>query len=109
MNERNKNLQLFLDTAYVAFDQFGQTTEARVAILQIFAALELTGAERMGTGSRLPVCDHLGAALSIETPHKSLHHLIARFKEIEPQLEWRAGPTVMARRAEISLRGTPMP
>lgn len=89
MTERNENLQLFVDTAFVAFDQFAQSTEARVSILQIFAALERPGAERGGMGSRLPVCDDLGAALSIETPHKSLHRLIARFKEIEPQLEWR--------------------
>jgi hypothetical protein len=89
MTERNENLQLFVDTAFVAFDQFAQTTQARVSIHRIFAALELTGAGRKGTGGRLPVCDYLGAALSIETPHKSLHRLIEQFKDIEPQLEWR--------------------
>ncbi|MBB3236965.1 dimethylsulfoniopropionate lyase [Phyllobacterium endophyticum] len=89
MIERNDNLQLFADAAFVAFDQFAQTTKARVAVLQIFAALELACPQRRGMGMRLPACSHLAAALSIETPHKSLQRLIARFKAIEPRLEWR--------------------
>jgi hypothetical protein len=89
MTERSENLQLFADAAFVAFDQCAQTTKARVAILQIFVALELACPEHRDRGLRLPVCGHLAAALAIETPHKSLHRLIARFKAIEPQLQWR--------------------
>jgi hypothetical protein len=89
MTERSESLQLFVDAAFVAFDQFAKASDARRSMLQIFAALERPGAERRGPGNRLPVCDHLDMTLSIKTSYPSLQHLIERFKEIEPQLTWR--------------------
>lgn len=89
MTRRSDALQLFVDTAFVAYDQFAQAPESRRSILQIFETLETAGEERPGPGTRLPVCDHLDRALAIETKHNSLHRVANRFKEIEPLLEWR--------------------
>jgi hypothetical protein len=89
MTERGESLQLFVDAAFAAFDQFAKEYDARRSMLQILAALERPGAQRKGPGNRLPVCDHLDMALSIKTSYPSLRHLIERFKEIEPQLNWR--------------------
>ena len=93
MTERSEDLQLFVDTAFVAFDQFARAPEARRSMRQIFAALEKPGEMRSGPGSRLPVCGELDTALSIETGHSALQRLIDGFKDIEPQLEWRRRPT----------------
>ena len=89
MSLRNQSLQIFLDAAFVAFDQFTNTPEARRSIRQMFAALERPGAARAGEGSRLPVCAQLDVALSIDTSYPSLTRLIDGFKGIEPMLEWR--------------------
>ncbi|APG83539.1 transcriptional regulator [Sinorhizobium americanum CCGM7] len=80
---------MFLDAAFVAFDQFAQAPESRRSIRQIFSALEVSGAERPGPGNRLPVCSRLDRAFAIATEHQSLHRLVERFKAIEPRLEWR--------------------
>ena len=89
MTGRSEALQMFLDAAFVAFDQFAQAPESRRSIRQIFSALEMPGAERPGPGNRLPVCSRLDRAFAIETQHQSLHRLVERFKAIEPRLEWR--------------------
>jgi len=89
MTERNENLQFFLDTAFVAFDQFAKAPATLRPILQIFAALEHSGTACPGPGSRLPVCEYLDTALSVDVHQPSLKRLIERFKVIEPQLEWR--------------------
>jgi hypothetical protein len=88
MTERSDDLQLFVDCAFVAFDQFARAPESRRCILEIFAALERPGVRREGPGSKLPVCQHLDTALAIEPGFPSLRRLIERFKGIEPQLEW---------------------
>lgn len=88
MSLRNKSLELFVDAASVAFDQFTKAPEARRSTHQIFAALERPGTARAGEGSRLPVCAHLDMALSDDTSYPSLTHLIEGFKGIEPMLEW---------------------
>ena len=89
MSLRNESLQIFLDAAFVAFDQFAKAPEARRSVRQMFAALERPGAARAGEGSRLPVCAQLDVALSIDTSYPSLTQLIEGFKGIEPMLEWR--------------------
>ncbi|WP_026186811.1 dimethylsulfoniopropionate lyase [Ensifer sp. BR816] len=89
MTGRSEALQLFVDAAFAAFDQFAQAPESRRSIRQIFSALEVPGAERSGPGSQLPVCSQLDTAFAIETEHESLHRLVERFKAIEPRLEWR--------------------
>lgn len=105
MTERSEDLQLFVDTAFVAFDQFARAPEARGSMREIFAALEKPGQMRSGPGSRLPVCGELDAALSIDTPHSALQRLIERFKAIEPQLEWRRRPTHDATASENFVDG----
>lgn len=105
MTERSEDLQFFVDTAFVAFDQFARAPEARRSMRQIFAALEKPGKMRSGPGSRLPVCGELDTALSIETSHSALQRLIERFKGIEPQLEWRRRPNHDATASENFVDG----
>ncbi|NKJ71140.1 transcriptional regulator [Rhizobium leguminosarum bv. viciae] len=88
MSSRNESLQIFVDAAFVAFDQFAKAPEARRSVRQIFAALERPGIARAGQASRLPVCAHLDMALSNDTSYPSLTRLIEGFKGIEPMLEW---------------------
>ncbi|MBY5835200.1 dimethylsulfoniopropionate lyase (plasmid) [Rhizobium leguminosarum] len=89
MSLRSESLQIFVDAAFVAFDQCARAPEARRSVRQIFAALERLGVARAGEGSRLPVCAQLDVALSIDTSYPSLTRLIDGFKGIEPMLEWR--------------------
>ncbi|WP_184498792.1 MULTISPECIES: dimethylsulfoniopropionate lyase [Rhizobium] len=90
MRVRGESLQLFVDTASQAFDQFAKAPEARRSIRQFFAALEQPGVARVGEGSRLPVCAQLDVALAVDTSYySSLTRLIEAFKGIEPMLEWR--------------------
>lgn len=86
---RNDVLQLFIDSALVAFDQFARAPRSRRSILRISSALAVKGEERRSHGSRLPVCSYLDAALAVETEHQSLRRLIDRFRGVEPMLEWR--------------------
>lgn len=89
MPGRSEPLQLFVDTAFVAFDQFALAPESRRSIRQLFRELETSGAETSGMGKRLPVCAHLDAALAVETEHRSILRMIERFKDIERDLVWR--------------------
>jgi hypothetical protein len=89
MSERSADLQSFVDAAFAAMDDFVDAPAARHSIDRIFAALGRPGQCRRGPGKRLPVCAHLDAALATPMPAPSLTRLIERFREIEPQLEWR--------------------
>jgi len=89
MTPRSHALQQFIEAAISAFNQFAQAPESRRSLNQIASALETPGTERSGPGSRLPVCACLNTALAVETRHASLRHLIVRFQDIEPLLEWR--------------------
>jgi hypothetical protein len=89
MTERSETLQFFVDAAFVAFDQFAKTPEARRSIHQIFTVLEHPGPGRDGPGCHLPVCKNLDEALAIDTSEPSLQRLIEGFKGVEPNLEWR--------------------
>ncbi|RWQ58072.1 dimethylsulfoniopropionate lyase [Mesorhizobium sp.] len=86
---RSEALQYFVDTAFVAFDQFSHDLRSRRSIIQLFAQSEVPGLERTKAGSRLPVCSYLGPALAEEAIPPTLRNLIERFKAIEPLLEWR--------------------
>ena len=86
---RSEALQYFVDTAFVAFDQFSHDLRSRRSIIQLFAQSEVPGPERTGTGSRLPVCSYLGSALVEEVIPSALRNLVKRFRAIEPLLEWR--------------------
>ncbi|MCF6098883.1 dimethylsulfoniopropionate lyase [Mesorhizobium muleiense] len=86
---RSGALQYFVDTAFVAFDQFSHDLRSRRSIIQLFAQSEVPGPEKIRAGSRLPVCSYLGPALAEEAIPSTLRNLIERFKAIEPLLEWR--------------------
>lgn len=89
MNERSAGLQSFVDAAFAAMDEFVGAPAARHSIDRIFAALEQPGQHRSGPGKRLPVCAHLDSTLAMPMPAPSLTRLMQRFRDIEPQLEWR--------------------
>ncbi|MGX5849263.1 dimethylsulfoniopropionate lyase [Mesorhizobium sp. PL10] len=89
---RSEALQYFVDTAFVAFDQFSHDLRSRRSIIQFFAQSEVPGPERNRAGSRLPVCSYLGLALSEEVIPPTLRNLVERFKAIEPLLDWRQKP-----------------
>lgn len=107
MTPRGRTRQRFVEAAVAAFNQFAQESESRRSLLQVASALETPGAQRSSPGSRLPVCACLDTALAVETRRASLRHLIARFKDIEPLLEWRHRPTLAIRRAGISSTAMP--
>lgn len=89
MATRGNGLQHFIDAAYVAFDQHVRDFEGRRSTSQIFGLLEDVGEQREGEGCKLPVCDHLLEALSVQTKTDSLRRLLARFQAVEPQIIWR--------------------
>ncbi|WP_454818181.1 dimethylsulfoniopropionate lyase [Labrys neptuniae] len=92
MTQRSAALQHFVDAAKAAFGQFAQDPKARKSIAEIFSALEGPGAVRSGPGGRLPVCEQLDVALGIETGQATLDKLLQRFREVEPNLQWRRRP-----------------
>lgn len=90
MAQRSTDLQLFLDAAFAAYDQFARAPEARRAVAAIADALEQPAPERTGGGSRLPVvASQLDAALAVNTKDETLRVLVERFRTLEPRLEWR--------------------
>lgn len=104
MSPRSDALQLFIDSAFEAFNHFAQAPQSCRSILQISSALEVPGVERRGHGSRLPVCSHLETALSIETEHEPLRRLIDRFRAVEPFSHGAGAPVATVPRARISSR-----
>lgn len=49
MSPRSDALQLFIDSAFEAFDHFAQAPQSRRSILQISSALEVPGVEGAAT------------------------------------------------------------
>lgn len=92
MTHRSAALQHFVEAAKAAFGQFAQDPNARQSIAEIFSALEEPGPARLGPGGRLPVCEQLDVALGVETGHATLDKLLQRFREVEPDLQWRRRP-----------------
>jgi hypothetical protein len=86
--QRDVPLQTFTDAALAAFQEVAHGPEARAALGRIATALSTPASRRERPGSRLPVCDHLDAALAIETGNVTLDRLIDAFRAIEPDLEW---------------------
>lgn len=103
---RNDASQSFLDAAFVAIDQFAQDERARLSVLQIRANLQAPVSHRYDIGKRLPVCNHfLEGVLATETGQPALDNLIARFKVLEPMLEWKCRPTYDNSASENFLTG----
>lgn len=91
MSERSEELQLFVDAAFVAFDEHVRDPDGRRSISRIFTQLEEPAGRQEGAGSRLPVCDtYLSRAMGqVSATRESLGLLLARFQAIEPRLAWR--------------------
>jgi hypothetical protein len=85
---RDAALQTFTDAALAAYRAHLPGSEAAASLDRIAAALATPAPRRARPGSRLPVCDHLDAALAVETDDDHLRALIAAFRAIAPDLEW---------------------
>ena len=93
MNQRSKDLQQFVDACFAAYDRFAPTGEGQRSISEIFGLLSEPQLPSERSGSRLPACVYLEAALDLETEEPVLQELVDRFRLIEPLLEWRRRPT----------------
>lgn len=85
---RDAALQTFTDAALAAYRAHSPGPEAAASLDRIAAALATPAPRRARPGNVLPVCDHLGAALAVETGDTGLDALLAAFRAIEPDLEW---------------------
>jgi hypothetical protein len=91
---RSEALQQFLDAAFVAFDHFATDIRSRNSIMQMFSRLEVPGEMQGFAGKRLPVCEHyLEEALENGSKDPALKPLAARFRSLEPDLEWKRRST----------------
>ena len=79
---------VFTDAALAAFREVAPGPEALASLERVADALATPAPRRERSGSRLPVCEHLDAALAVETGRPSLQRLIETFRAIEPDLEW---------------------
>lgn len=93
MTDRSHDLQSFVDACSTAYEEFAPQAEGRRSILEIFEMLRQPAARADRVGSRLPVCRYLEDALSHDMEHASLKALVAAFRKVETQLEWRTRPT----------------
>lgn len=93
MNRRGKDLQQFVDACSDAYDRFAPAGEGKRSISEIFGLLNEPQLLSGRSGSRLPACAYLEAALDLEAEDPVLQQLVDRFRIIEPQLEWRRRPT----------------
>jgi hypothetical protein len=93
MNRRSKDLQEFVDACFVAYERFAPRGEGQRSISEIFGLLDEPQSPSELSGSRLPACAYLEAALDLGTEDPLLQDLVDRFRVIEPLLEWRKRPT----------------
>ena len=93
MNNRNQDLQSFVEACSAAYREFAPETEGGRSNREIFQALEQPMARTGREASRLPVCAYLEDAFSADFKHDSLKALVAAFRKVEPLLEWRTRPT----------------
>lgn len=89
MTTRTQSLQAFVDAAHAAFSELADSSKAKRSVREVFDALSHPALQRIESGRRLPVCNYLDDALSTDFKHAKLRHMVGRFKEIEPWLEWR--------------------
>lgn len=86
--QRDRALQFFTDAALAAFGEVIPGPEAGASLQRIAGALASPAPRRQRPGSRLPVCEHLGTALAVETGSAARRRLVEAFRAIEPDLEW---------------------
>lgn len=103
---RSDPLQSFLDTAFIAFDQFVNDLRARQSIMQIFGYLEAPQAQRQTAATHPPVCSrYLENALAAKTGWIVLDTMVGHFKALEPALEWKPRATYDDTASENFLMG----
>lgn len=89
MQERPRTLQNLLNAARLAYDECVTDPDGKASVTKIFEALDNRVGERNGSSTKLPVCSHLKAALSLRPQQKSLSSLMDAFAELEPELGWQ--------------------
>ncbi|MBS7538450.1 dimethylsulfonioproprionate lyase family protein [Ancylobacter lacus] len=89
MSPRSDTLQAFLDIALAAFAGHATVAESRRCLAGIEAALATPGSRGGAGGGRLPVCAHLEPALAVAEADPRFAPLVARFRALEPALDWR--------------------
>lgn len=89
MTKRNSELQWFLAAAEAAYAHLVTEPTARDAIGIIFDALQTPAAVYNPSGSSLPTCEFLDAALAQASTLPTTAVLARRFRNLEPQLNWR--------------------
>jgi hypothetical protein len=113
IHRRSEALQSVVQTAAAAFKEFSRGPQSERTVERVFSALTdipTTGSPGSSgspdcpgaAGTRLPVCSHLGKALSVATPHEGLRQLIAGFNAIESLLQWRRRPVYDAATASAN-------
>lgn len=88
-NARPPALQQFLDAALAALARRAPGEEARASLRRIAAAARQVAPQREGSGSRQPVCDHLGPLLDALAAHPDLGPVARTLRAVEPALDWR--------------------
>jgi hypothetical protein len=87
---RSENIQTFLTKLEGAFEVAENIPETRQFLDRLNAALVKPYPPGSEQGYRLPVCEHLSAALGHARLHSTqLSNLAAAFSSIEPSLRWK--------------------
>ena len=104
MSERSALLGAFLAALRAALHPGRLGAESAASIDRVFSALRTAEPASTDSPIRLPVCEHLPAALDTAgTGASDLTALLAAFEALEPSLRWRTrqgGPTASANFAE---------
>src|SRR3954467_1194704 len=87
--QRDDALQRFTDTVLAAYRAHSPGPESGTSLDRIAAALATPAPRRERPGTRPPVCQHLDAALAVETDETDLAALIEAFRAIEAHLDWQ--------------------
>jgi len=88
MPDRDPRLEAFLTAVADAFRARAMVPEAHAALRRISDALQQVGEPTRSVGRRLPVCDHLPAALAAARAHQSLAAVVDAFGSLQPLLVW---------------------
>ena len=89
MASRSRSMQDFLDSLREAFAAANCEPAVSKTVATLFAALEQPAPEGGPPSSRLPVCQHVPAALRIaRSSSPQLARLAATFETLEPRLAW---------------------
>ncbi|WP_152048380.1 dimethylsulfonioproprionate lyase family protein [Aureimonas psammosilenae] len=89
MTERSPEMAEFIESLAEAFAAAEVDPQSKAALARIFAALETPAPAGDRAPQRLPVCTHLGEALSIaREASPSMKTLADAFAAVEPSMNW---------------------